>query len=150
MEQTNPKGWDALDARSGVYQFTVGEVMSTGFLEQVSDFYTSQTHQTEATVLYDHRVEEMQKRIEEMQKRIEEFSEELINISNKIDTLLKEEINLRDIPYETAKEEIRKYFQKNHGKDIDAADLQEALGIEIAMAMEICEELEEEGKIASK
>ncbi|MDY6952647.1 MAG: hypothetical protein SWE60_14135 [Thermodesulfobacteriota bacterium] len=56
-------------------------------------------------------------------------------------------IELRDIPYARAKEEIAEYFEAHHGEDVDAADLQEALGIELSTAIRVCEELAEEGKI---
>jgi len=56
-------------------------------------------------------------------------------------------VDLRDIPYTQAKEEIAEYFEAHHGENIDAADLQEGLGIELSTAIRICEELAEEGKI---
>jgi len=56
-------------------------------------------------------------------------------------------VELRDIPWAQAKEEIAEYFEAHHGENIDAADLQEALGIELSTAIQVCEELAEEGKI---
>lgn len=56
-------------------------------------------------------------------------------------------IEIRDIDRDQAKREIRQYFSDHHGENIDAADLQEALGINVFLAAEICEELEQEGKI---
>lgn len=56
-------------------------------------------------------------------------------------------LEIRDVPFDQAKEEIASYFRKHHGEVVDAADLQEALGIDIGTAIEACEELEEEGRI---
>jgi len=56
-------------------------------------------------------------------------------------------IELRDIPYEDAKAEIKQYFDAHHGEDIDASDIQLVLGIDIRMAIQICDELEQEGQI---
>ena len=56
-------------------------------------------------------------------------------------------IELRDIPYEDAKAEIKQYFEDHHGEEIDGSDLQENLGIELEIAIQICDELEREGAI---
>ena len=54
-----------------------------------------------------------------------------------------------DITYRQAKKEIIKYFSEHHGGNIDAAEIQEVLHIDISMAIEICDELERNGKIKS-
>jgi len=58
-----------------------------------------------------------------------------------------EVIELRDISYEDAKAQIKQYFEAHHGEEIDAADLEEALGIDIVMAIQICQDLEQEGRV---
>ncbi len=60
------------------------------------------------------------------------------------------QIVLKDISYEQAKKEIIEYFSKHHGENIDAADIQEALNIDISLAIEILDGLENEGKIKAK
>jgi hypothetical protein len=56
-------------------------------------------------------------------------------------------LEIRDVPLDQAKEEIAAYFKEHHGEVVDAADLQEALGIDVGTAIQACEELEEEGRI---
>jgi len=60
------------------------------------------------------------------------------------------QIVLKDISYGQAKKEIKEYFSKHHGEIIDAADIQEALNIDISLALEILDDLENEGKIKAK
>ena len=67
--------------------------------------------------------------------------------SSSIDYEEPDEIVLKDISYGLAKKEIKEYFSKHHGEIIDAADIQEALNIDISMAIEILDDLENEGKI---
>lgn len=57
------------------------------------------------------------------------------------------ETELRNISYYQAKVEIRQYFNEHHGKEINPADIQGVLGIDVWMAIDICNELEGEGKI---
>ncbi len=57
------------------------------------------------------------------------------------------QIVLKDITYGQAKKEIKEYFSKHHGENIDAADIQEALNIDISLALGILDDLEDEGKI---
>ena len=61
-----------------------------------------------------------------------------------------DQIVLKDISYGQAKKEIKEYFSKHHGEIIDAADIQEALNIDISMAIEILDDLECEGKIKTR
>ena len=84
--------------------------------------------------------------------RISVLESSIAEINKKIAPLLAEVLSedtteLRDISYAKAKEEIAKYFEDHHGETINAADLQEALGIDISMAMKICEELKQAGEI---
>jgi len=56
-------------------------------------------------------------------------------------------LEIRNVSLDRAKEEIAAYFKEHHGEVVDAADLQEALGIDIGIVIPACEELEEEGRI---
>ena len=56
-------------------------------------------------------------------------------------------INLRDIPYSEAKEEIAEYFRKNDGREIGYEELIEELQIEPKIVIQACNELLAEGKI---
>ncbi len=84
--------------------------------------------------------------------RVDDLSERLKEIESRMHRLAeveasKEILQLREVSFEQAKNEISKYFEDHHGENIDAADLQEALGIEIELAIKICAELELEDKI---
>jgi hypothetical protein len=56
-------------------------------------------------------------------------------------------LEIRDVPLDQAKKEIAAYFKEHHGEFVDAADLQDVLGIDIGTVIQACEELEEEGRI---
>lgn len=90
-------------------------------------------------LLYDHRIESLNDELKVLKKQIAE----LTSIVEK----KPEEIVIRDITYKQAKKEIIKYFSDHHGGNIDAADIQKSLYIDISLALEICDELENEGKI---
>ncbi len=81
-------------------------------------------------------------KLEALEKRIEKLEE-------KSGFTEPEPINIRDISYAQAMIEIAQFYKERHGEDFDAADIEESLGIEFEMAMQICEELEKEGKIRS-
>lgn len=68
-------------------------------------------------------------------------------VSQYLDARQETALEIRDVPLYQAKEEIAAYFKEHHGEVVDAADLQEALGIDIGTAVQACEELEEEGSI---
>lgn len=53
-----------------------------------------------------------------------------------------------DITFEEAKEKVCQYFLDHHGKNIDYGDLMDALNIHLPLIVDICAELESEGKIA--
>jgi len=93
-------------------------------------------------IMYDHRVEDLEKRLKKMENRIAELTS--------IDYEEPGQIILKDIPYGQAKEEIGEYFSKHHGKNIDASDIQEALNIDISLVIEILDDLECEGKIKAR
>jgi hypothetical protein len=90
-------------------------------------------------IIYDHRIEDLEKRIKKLENRITLLTSADFEESNKI--------VLKDISYGQAKEEIMVYFVAHHGENIDAADIQEVLNIDISLVLEILDELEHEGKI---
>jgi len=81
--------------------------------------------------------------VSSLQEEIKEMKEALQRLTAESSA---EVIELRYIDYEQAKDEIGKYFEDHHGETIDAADLQEALRIDIELAKAVCEELERESK----
>lgn len=98
---------------------------------------------TTVTVVYD---AQLQSRIEALEKEVQDVKQALLQQSQ-AGKFPGHVIELKDISYEEAKHEIAEYFEAHHGQNIDPADLQEALGIEIEIAIQACEELEKEGKI---
>lgn len=56
-------------------------------------------------------------------------------------------LDVRDIPREQAKEEVRAFFKDHHGKAIYPSDVMEALSLDYDLVYEICEELEREGAV---
>lgn len=84
--------------------------------------------------------ETLENRLSEIEKKMEA----LLKIAEIVEPT---EINIRDISYDQAKKEITEYFKAHHGETVDAADLEEYLGIDIEIAIQVCEELEKEGQI---
>jgi hypothetical protein len=91
-------------------------------------------------LIYDQKMEALESRLDQLEK-------EIIRVKSIVDDTEPQEIHILDIPYEKAKGEIELYFRKHHGESIDASDIQEELGIDIFMAIDILDELENEGKI---
>ena len=58
-----------------------------------------------------------------------------------------EVIELRDIPREQAKREIRQYFNDHHGEDLYASDVGDALSLDVFLADDLMTELVEDGEI---
>ena len=87
--------------------------------------------------------------IEDLEKRLKKMENQIVELTS-IDYEERGQIVLKDIPYGQAKKEIKEYFSKHHGEIIDAADIQEALNIDISMAIEILDDLECEGKIKTR
>jgi len=56
-------------------------------------------------------------------------------------------LEIREIPREQAKEEVRAFFKAHHGEAIYPSDVMEALSLDYDLVYEICEELEKEGNI---
>jgi hypothetical protein len=56
-------------------------------------------------------------------------------------------LEIREIPREQAKEEIRAFFKDRHGEAIYPSDIMEALSLDYDLVYEICEELEKEGMV---
>jgi len=56
-------------------------------------------------------------------------------------------LEIREIPREQAKEEVRAFFKAHHGEAIYPSDVMEALCLDYDLVYEICEELEKEGMV---
>ncbi len=82
-----------------------------------------------------------------LKQEVQEIKKVVGHLAEKMKNLESDYIEIRDIPYDQAKDEVAKYFKEHDGENIDPADLEENLGIEFDMAFAICEELEKEGKI---
>ena len=54
----------------------------------------------------------------------------------------------KDITFKKAKEKVGQYFLDHHGENIDYGDLMDALNIHLPLIVDVCAELESEGKIA--
>lgn len=126
--------------------------MSWGKSQEPSRVVTGSTQSTAAdqgpvvgpVIMYDATLDSRHREHEARIGRLERRLERLTKI---LEASEEEVIELRDVPYEQAKQEIAQYFRDHHGDEIDAGILQEELGIELSMAAEICEELEQGGKI---
>jgi len=98
-------------------------------------------------LLYDYRLEG----IEAVARKVETLEEAIHDIKNRLEKLTcsyeTKDIEIRRITYKKAKKEIADFFKNHHGKELNAADIQENLGIDIEVAMKACDELEKEGKI---
>jgi hypothetical protein len=98
---------------------------------------------TSPVFIYDAGTSDRISRIEEDLREVKAMLQEIYNMGNKHHEVLE----LRDISRHQAKKEIASYFEDHHGETFNEADLQEALKISIWMVIDICEELEKEGKI---
>jgi hypothetical protein len=56
-------------------------------------------------------------------------------------------LEIREIPRDQAKEEIRAFFKAHDGEAIYPSDVMEALSLDYDLVYEICEELEKEGMV---
>jgi len=56
-------------------------------------------------------------------------------------------LEIREIPRDQAKEEIRAFFKAHDGETIYPSDVMEALSLDYDLVYEICEELEKEGMV---
>lgn len=82
-----------------------------------------------------------------LRNEVSELRSALHFITEKLEKFERVEIEIRDITLKQAKREIKQFFSDHHGKYFDAADIQEALGINIDLAIKACEELKIEGAI---
>jgi predicted transcriptional regulator len=85
--------------------------------------------------------------IKNLKQELKEIKKVVGQLAEKMKSLESDYIEIRDIPYAQAKDEIAKYFKEHNGENIDPADIEENLGIDFDMAFAVCEELEKEGKI---
>ena len=92
-------------------------------------------------------------------RRLDMLAEKIDTLETKFDLILsrldniesifgdEEVIELRDIPKEQAKEDVRQYFKDHHGENLDASDIGEALNLDIFLVDDLMHELATEGKI---
>ena len=89
---------------------------------------------------------------EVVSRKLQDIAMKLDNIISrieKIESVLEadEILECRNISKEEAKKEIKAYFEEHHGENFYASDIEDNLGIEYDLVMEIFEELESEREI---
>lgn len=89
----------------------------------------------------------MQSKMNNLEKKVALLESKLANMIECFVQDSTKEIEIREIPYDQAKKEIRQFFTDHHGEYFDAADIQEELGIDIDLAFDVLEALRKEGKI---
>lgn len=91
----------------------------------------------------------MEADVRSVQKEVESLKQEIAEMKALLEGPGTAEpvFELREVSYEDAKREIKQYFEAHHGESIDAGDLQEALGIDIQMVIQICQDIERDGQI---
>jgi hypothetical protein len=98
-------------------------------------------------LLYDYRLDA----IEAVARKVDTLEGTIKDIQNRLEKLTcsygTKDIEIRKIAYRQAKKEIADFFKDHHGKELNAADIQENLGIDIEVAIKACDQLEKEGKI---
>ena len=117
-----------------------GIASSSGLRENVRGFVLKSTLPQEIELRFDPKIRKIERKLEDLENFVNELKDKVYELEG-------EELIIRDIPYSQAKKEIVQFFKDHHGENIDAADIEESLGIEFSIAMTICEELEKEGKI---
>jgi len=95
-------------------------------------------------IWHDPRVDELTEDVRELKETVYQLAEKIVYLEERTE---EEELLIREISYEQAKEEIAQYFVDHDGENIDPADIQGALGIDIMLAIAVCKDLEQEGKI---
>lgn len=131
-----------------IWEIPSSSYVKGGFFSNTATANAKSDEQFE--LLYDYRYE-LVENVEKKLKYVEGKLTELENLFNSLKSTSEfsgpKEIILRDISRSQAKREVAEFFENHHGENIDPADLEEALGIDIMLAVEICDELENEGKI---
>ena len=109
---------------------------------------TQTTGATQPQIVVAHDIA-MEADVRSVQKEVESIKQEIAEMKAILEGLGTAEpvFELREVSYEDAKREIKQYFEAHHGESIDAGDLQEALGIDIQMVIQICQDLERDGQI---
>lgn len=80
-------------------------------------------------------------------KRVNDLESRFVDLTKKLQDVMPQEITIREFSRKEAKKEIRQYFKDHHGENIDPSDIFENLGIDIELAIELCDELEREGRV---
>jgi len=90
-------------------------------------------------------IEEMRADIEQLQSRVLALEEAVAMLSRFAPSADEDVIVLRTIPREQARHEIRELFEA--GETLYYSDISRRLRIDLPLAVELCQELEEEGEI---
>jgi|GEM_PF-3485249 len=98
---------------------------------------------TAIEIVYNAQINARLSRIEDDLREVKAMLQQFYNAEH----LENELLELRDIPRDQAKEEIAKYFENHHGDSFDEATLQDALKVSIWTIIDVCDELEKEGRI---
>ena len=103
-------------------------------------------------VMYCQQEGVVNRRLDMLTQRIDSLESKLDLILSKLDGLesFKDEddvVELRDIPKEQAKIEIKEFFAQHHGENLYASDIEEKLLIDFDLIMECMGELERDGEI---
>lgn len=109
---------------------------------------TQTTGTTQPHIMVAHDIG-MEADVRSLQKEVQSLKQEIAEMKAMLEGQDTAEpvFELREVSYEDAKREIKQYFEAHHGENIDAADLQEVLGIDIQMAIQICQDLDRDGQI---
>ena len=90
----------------------------------------------------------LEQKVASLEKEINGIKEMLQqSLSSFIDEFSNEIVELKDISYDQAKEEIAEYFYINDGNEIGYEELIEKLRIDPQLVVRACTELLSEGKI---
>ncbi len=88
-----------------------------------------------------------------LENRVLELEDKVKTLENKFQNISKlledtdEIIELRNVSYDQAREEIARYFREHDGEEIGYEELVEELRIDPGMVVRVCDELMKEGKI---
>ena len=91
------------------------------------------------------RLDMLVQKIDALESKFDLILSRLDNIESIIEE--GEVVELRDIPKDQAKAEIKEFFKEHHGENLHASYIEEELLIDFDMVMECMGELESEGAI---
>jgi lipoate-protein ligase A len=114
---------------------------------ELSNIPFGYTMEKEAVSSTGHSILVYDRRISEIENEIKALKEIITQIDRYFDPEESVIIDLRDIPRDQAKEEIKEYFEAHHGENLYSHDITKALCIDIEMVDSILQEMEKEGQI---